>query len=480
MKALAHTLAAAITASTRMESVTLAIVLLGAWVLRALPFFREGGALAWPVDYDEGVYLSSAHALLVGLRPWKDFVLVHPPGALFAFLPFTMIEPRQAISALRWSVTFLGTANVALVYVTVRNANALRTNGSFLGAILAAALYACWPEVCQAERRALLEPLLNFACLGAVFLLARGAKASTIGIALGVAISVKTWAAMWIVGATIAIPTWRAKIQFSLWVGVTFLVLNAWLLASHPVEALMQMIQMQAVRPPDGDLSRFLRLNEMFVARSWAPIALLLTSGWWLFKERVQPLVRALAAAFALIVAAFLFAAAWWNQYDAHLAAAMAPLVGLGISLAIPRPRLFMFMLLLLILIPGIRAVVMSHRDRDDAQVERSTRLMARKQLKGRVCAFEPADAILADHWPVAIFDSYGQALLDTARSGKRFAHVSDAWADNVSQLGIRKSFESCDVIVRAWRGGWQMNAETKALFQNTFLEVTPEIFERR
>jgi hypothetical protein len=36
-----------------------ALVAVAAWVLRFLPFIREGGAFSYPIDYAEGIYYSA-------------------------------------------------------------------------------------------------------------------------------------------------------------------------------------------------------------------------------------------------------------------------------------------------------------------------------------------------------------------------------------------------------------------------------------
>ena len=58
----------------------LGLVLLG-WALRLLP------CLWYDLDYDEGVYYSTAALWLKGVWPYRDTVLVHPPGLIYALLP---------------------------------------------------------------------------------------------------------------------------------------------------------------------------------------------------------------------------------------------------------------------------------------------------------------------------------------------------------------------------------------------------------
>ena len=97
-------------------SVWLPIALL-AFLARLLPTLH-GGGLGGIDDYDEGVYFAGAQALTAGRLPYRDFVLLHPPGILlllvrwtFAFLKIALIVrvvvswlPRLAYSRwLSWS-----------------------------------------------------------------------------------------------------------------------------------------------------------------------------------------------------------------------------------------------------------------------------------------------------------------------------------------------------------------------------------------
>ena len=50
-----------------------------AFVARSLPVLR-GAGLDGYLGYDDGVYFSSAVALVHGFLPYRDFLLLHPPG----------------------------------------------------------------------------------------------------------------------------------------------------------------------------------------------------------------------------------------------------------------------------------------------------------------------------------------------------------------------------------------------------------------
>jgi hypothetical protein len=95
------------------------------------------------------------------------------------------------------------------------------------------------------------------------------------------------------------------------------------------------------------------------------------------------------------------------------------------------------------------------------------------------VCAFEAFDALLADRWPAPPFDSYGQQLLD-ARLAGRFASTTEAFQSDQSQVGLREALPSCALVVRGWRGEWQMNDATRAWFDGVFEPVDRLHFVQR
>lgn len=466
---------------TRSERWSLAILCVAACVLRAAPFFREGGVLGWPVDYDEGVYLSAARLLTHGSLPWRDFAFVHPPGVLFFLAPFTALEPRAALEAARWVVTLVGVANVALVFAVVR------TRTSFVGALAAAALYAGWTEALGAERRLLIEPLLNLACLGSAWAVLRPERSpraiALAGALLGLALCVKSWAVLWVAGALAAAPSPRVAAKWLVAALLVALAVSGWLVLFAPRAAWDATIAVHLSRPPDGDLSRLGRLREMFYARSVLPAATVLLTLPWLVRRARDAGVRFFAVTLSLVVVAFLASAAWWNQYDSHLAAAVSPLAGLGVGFATERFRVRTagaIVLALVLGVPGALASLEFLGFRDPEQVARAASIARVAPVSAKVCAFEVGDALLANRWPAAPIDSYGQQLIDAMASGRRFDSTNAAFADEASQASVWSQLVSCDVVVLGWRCAGQCHARARTRFDEGFIEVVPDIFVKR
>src|SRR5689334_23976403 len=153
--------------SARAANAGIVLLALAALALRLVPLLRAGGPLGMSVDYDEGVYFSASALLFRGVLPYRDFVFVHPPGLLYA-LGLTsslsgLLGVTKAFAASRVVASLSGAVNVALV-----GKLAQRWAGPAAG-LLAAALYATYPEVVVVERGPYLEPVLNLACLAAAW-----------------------------------------------------------------------------------------------------------------------------------------------------------------------------------------------------------------------------------------------------------------------------------------------------------------------
>lgn len=158
----------------------------------------RGGGLGGVDGYDDGVYYAAASSLVSGRVPYRDFLLLHPPGLMVVLTPFAWLGhlTRDALGfeVARVFSMVVGAANAALILRATRRLG--------LGAALAGGLtYACWPAAVVSETSIRLEPLVTFVLLLAVALLGtpgrRPGRAAMVGfgVALGVAVSVKIWAA---------------------------------------------------------------------------------------------------------------------------------------------------------------------------------------------------------------------------------------------------------------------------------------------
>jgi hypothetical protein len=453
---------------TRGEKYSALVVVVGAWVLRVSPFLRPTGVLGWPVDYDEGVYVSAAGAIAHGSLPWRDFAFLHPAGMVWLLLPFTLLGPIRALIWARVAVTVIGACTTLVIFRVVHR------QVGFAGAIVSAALYATWPEAVLNERRVLLEPALNLVALTALLFVDRQRLSSAL---LGFALAIKSWGLFWYLGVIgPRAPLRHHVIALGVFLAVCSIAFFA------PTKAFEQLVLVHLSRPPDGDLSRFVRIREMFVARTCVPAVLVLLTSPWLWKLRANPTVRALGIAFALFVGAFLSSAAWWNQYDTALAAVVAPLAGLGVGAFWGerwRP-LLAFPLALVLSAPGLTYCIDRRHDEAPDQLQNARLVRDQTKPTERLCGFDAIDVVLAGRWPAALVDSYGQQLVDARAAEGRFTTIDAAFAAEESQTTIRKALDHCDEVLVGWRGQWQMNAATKKLLLERFDGVDSVRFRRK
>ncbi|MET4225669.1 glycosyltransferase 87 family protein [Oerskovia enterophila] len=165
--------------------------------------------------YDDGVYFSSAVALVHGLVPYRDFTLLHPPGSMLALTPFAALtgwtSDSDALVAARVGVMVVGAANAVLV---TRAAGRWGTTAAVVGGVLYAVSFAAaW-----AERITLLEPLGSLCLLGGVVLLLRGLPGAGAGARPG-------W--LWAGGAVLGLGA-----TVKIWGVVPLLVVVVWLLVT--------------------------------------------------------------------------------------------------------------------------------------------------------------------------------------------------------------------------------------------------------
>jgi alpha-1,2-mannosyltransferase len=164
--------------------------------LRGYQLARPGHLLGVG-DYDDGADFGSAIWLVHGVLPYRDFVLVQPPGITVLMAPAALLSKvastAWAIAAGRMLTALAGTAAVVLGGLLVRHRGVLAT-------LLTCGIIAIYPGSVQAAHTVLLEPWLTAFCLAgalAVFdgdRLASGWRLAWGGALLGFAGAIKVWA----------------------------------------------------------------------------------------------------------------------------------------------------------------------------------------------------------------------------------------------------------------------------------------------
>jgi hypothetical protein len=462
-------------------------VVVAGWLLRAWPGFGEGGWRHGASGYDDAVYFTAAALFARGELPYRDFVLVHPPGMLLFLAPVSMlvsvVGAAGAFSAARWLATLVGAANIAL------SARVAHRAAGPVAAVVAAACYAVLPEIVYHERTTFLEPLLNLSCLLlANAWLARPGEAGArrplvAGLCLGFGISVKAWALLW-APACLLWPSGAdpAQVRSSRrWliagVAAAVLVVNLPFLLAAPGEFVSQTFWFQVTRPADGMLSRLARAYAM-LERSWSIELLAIVGLIAAFRSRRESArwrsARFFGLACVLTVAAFLVSRTYWPHYNAHLAPAEAHLAGFGgaalweMGAARRRGvRLVTVALLATLLAVPLQRSLRSARDRGDLLERVGERVRA---IPAAACyfAFEPAWALAGDRLPSSrpgqppVVDVYGSMLLAAHGLGREHALAGDALRSRAAQEWVREALDGCEFLSLGERGERQLTPHTR------------------
>ena len=250
----------------------LAMIAIAAFLVRIIPVLIGGGLLGLQ-GYDDGVYFGAASSLIHGVIPYRDFLLLHPPGIVIALTPFAMlgaiIGDPAAFAVARVSFIALGAMNAVLVALVAGRYRRL-------AGLMAGGLYAVWNTSANAERTAdLLAPENALLLLGLLALAGRGRItphwASLGGIALGLAMTVHLWQAisaailLWWVVVRARSDGWgrvRPALAFLVAAGIVFGLVCAPFVLAAP-EAMVRYVLVDQVGRPSVGIGLTDRLLEL-------------------------------------------------------------------------------------------------------------------------------------------------------------------------------------------------------------------------
>jgi alpha-1,2-mannosyltransferase len=179
----------------------------------SLPHVLLGYHYSTGNPYDDGVYLGAALRLVNGVFPYRDFVLLHPPGIALLMTPIAalgrVIGTRDAMAGARLVTVLVTALNAVLAAIAVRR-------GGVGAMMIAGTALACFPLAVAADQSLLLEPYLVCFCLiGLIAMFSGGELASShrlalAGVAFGFAGAIKIWAIFPILVAfAVCLPRWK-------------------------------------------------------------------------------------------------------------------------------------------------------------------------------------------------------------------------------------------------------------------------------
>lgn len=174
-----------------------AVVATTAFATRLVPVLR-GHGLEGLSGYDGPVYYTAAAGLANGLLPYRDFLLLHPPGIVLALLPFAavgrIVGHSEALTAAGVFWMALGAVNAVLV------SRILRPYGR-VAALAGGLFYAVFLPAIRVEESTTLETVTSLCLLGAMLLVSRPMTNRMLptrvfvlaGVLLGLSAGVKIW-----------------------------------------------------------------------------------------------------------------------------------------------------------------------------------------------------------------------------------------------------------------------------------------------
>ena len=247
-------------------------IVLVAFVIRAVPVLR-GGGLDGDLGYDDGVYFAAALALFHGVLPYRDFLLLHPPGIAILLSPFAFL------AGLTDDATGFGVARLAFMALGALNAGLVAVLAGRYGrraALLSGIFYAVWYSAARAERTTILiGPQTTLLLIAVLVLLSghplRARRATLAGVALGLMVSIQAWAVLpvAVIAAALAIgwfdvPGDRARSALGLLAGAgaTLAAVCLPFFASAPAEFVRYVLIDQFARPDLG-ISLLVRLRVL-------------------------------------------------------------------------------------------------------------------------------------------------------------------------------------------------------------------------
>lgn len=331
----------------------IAVITLLALGLRLYQLGRPGYLLS-VTEYDDGPYFGSAVRLVNGSIPYRDFLLVQPPGITLLMTPSALLGRLAgtdwAIASGRLLTVVAGTASVTLGGLLARH------RGVF-AVLVACGLPAVFPDSIQAAHTVLVEPWLAVFCLAGALAVFQGDRLTASrrrlvwgGVAFGFAGAVEVWAIFPL--AVIAVLSLRAPRRLAYYLagaaaGFLILVLPFAVIAPRGLYQGLVVAQVGSRYHPSR-VPNWYRVKEMvglsdFHVTQATPLIVaaviatfviaVLCLACWASRRSPTALEWFAIASTILVAAAFM----WPSQFHYHFPAFLVPFLALAIALPTAR-----------------------------------------------------------------------------------------------------------------------------------------------
>jgi alpha-1,2-mannosyltransferase len=317
-----------------------------AFIVRLVPVLHGGGLFGLG-NYDDGVYYAAATAMVHGLLPYQDFLLLHPPGMPLLLTPFAfaaqLTSDSYGFAAARVAWMLLGAINAVLIWKILRPIGAV-------AALFGALAYAVFYPAVYSDKSTLLECPATTALLIAILLLQPLINSSSIsrwkifvvGALMGLTIAIKIWGLITLVVVLawlLLIRRFRAVLQVLIGSATSAALICAPFLAVAPTAMWNMIIRDQLFRRGGGGRALIERLDQMaglgIVGRSYPPaitvaavvVLLCCAALAWSYREARLPVLLMLGQG------AFLLSTpTWFPHFAGFTAAAITLTVGAAIG----------------------------------------------------------------------------------------------------------------------------------------------------
>jgi len=302
-------------------------------------------------EYDDGPYFGSAVRLVNGAVPYRDFLIVQPPGITLLMIPVALVSKATGtawgMAIARILTSLIGAASVALAGLLVRHRGVLAT-------VIVCGIMAVYPDAIQAVKTLLVEPWLVLFCLIGALAVFDGDHFTTRtrrlvwgGVAFGFGGAVEPWAIFPVIIITVLALRWpRRAAAYVGGVAAGFLIPVLPFAALAPRKFYEATIIAQ-IGPRAGATrtSTWKRIQDLTgLADLHRPTHLVLLGAAvliaavvagslglaFLLTRRLPPVLDLFAVGTAGIAA---IAFIWPNQFHYHFAAFFAPWFALAIAL---------------------------------------------------------------------------------------------------------------------------------------------------
>jgi hypothetical protein len=337
-----------------MAIIVITLVALG---LRLYYQYTRPGWLVGVTEYDDGPYFGSAVRLVHGSLPYRNFILVQPPGITLLMSPVGLLTyltgTTWGLAIGRILTVLAGTAGVVLAGLLVRHRG-------LLAVILTCGIMAIYADAVAAAHTVLVEPWLVLFCLAGAVAVFDGDRitASTRrlvwgGVAFGFAGAVEGWAIVPVlVIAALCLPQLKRAGLFVAAVAAGFLVPVLPFAIAAPSQFYKSLITAQiGYRAHTVRVTALLRLKNLIgfpYTLTWSKDMVLLAAfaivifvlvtqvAAILVTNRPQPILDWFATVTTVLVVLMFL---WPPQFHYHFAAFLAP--WLALTIALPVSRLF-------------------------------------------------------------------------------------------------------------------------------------------